>query len=499
MNVANPTTIVRGIIGTTGATFITSLMQYTTGILLLLVLSPQEYGLYTLAFMIPSVAVVLLDFGINVTAAKHIASCTTHKEAEKCVGTLFFLRASLAVVSLVILWALSEKVSLLLGENLSTALRIYAFFVFFQLLRVYLLAVQRGFFFIRERSLSVIVYGISYFLFVLFFVFYDFGYLSPVIGICFASLCSLGVAVYYLFKKNIKMFTIDIRTLTHYVTFGAPLYVSILCFRLYLWTGTALLKFFQLTTEQVGYYRAAFTIAHFILVLTASLDIVLIPYFANRESKGDIKRLTVAFRKMMKYLLIVSLPAAAGIYAVADPLVNLFFPEYAASVSLLKIFLFFILFIPFFRFINSFLTAIGETMAVMKFSLLLAGSNLIFGLFFGNLFLVKGVVLANVFSVFVSVIAQLFMMKRTFGFYVRFSTLFKIFLSTMAMVLLWCIVFYESVFTLVFGIGAGVIVYWLALIMTNTFDTSDVDLFFELSKDNQYKWLEKLLKTLFKR
>lgn len=504
MNGVEPTRIVRGIIGTTGATFISSLMQYATGILLILFLSPQEYGLYTLAFMIPSIAVILFDFGINVTATKHIASFSAKKyeEAEKCAGTLFLFRIGVAAVSLVFLLVLSERISFILGEDLSIAIRIYAVFVFFQIIRLYLLAVQQGFFFIRERSLSVITYGVSYPCSVLFFLSCDFGYISPVIGICFSSLFGLGVAVYYILKKHIKIFKFEIVNLRHYLTFGAPLYVSILCFRLYMWTGTALLKFFQLTTEQVGYYRAALTIANFILLLTVSLDIVLIPYFSELESKGDIKRLTFAFKKVLKYLFIISLPASVGIYAVAEPLVSLFFPEYTTSVSLLKIFLFFILFIPFFRFINSFLTAVGKTMDVMKFSLLLAGSNLIFGLLFGNFFLVRGVALANVLSVFVSVVIQLFMVKRTFGIFPRVLTLFKILLSTMVMSLsLYCIFYFleQSILSLVLGMCGGVAVYSLALVLTGTFDKSDVDLFCELSKDKKYELLARKLMKPFKR
>jgi O-antigen/teichoic acid export membrane protein len=96
--------------------------------------------------------------------------------------------------------------------------------------------------------------------------------------------------------------------------------------------------------EEVGFYTLASKIPSIVPVLIpAVLGTVLLPAIAEQFGRGDMDKIRRIYITSARYLMILSMPLAAGGIALARPIVNLLYgADYAPAIVLMQI-----LFIPF--------------------------------------------------------------------------------------------------------------------------------------------------------
>ncbi|MGH7314363.1 MAG: lipopolysaccharide biosynthesis protein [Candidatus Rokuibacteriota bacterium] len=95
------------------------------------------------------------------------------------------------------------------------------------------------------------------------------------------------------------------------------------------------------TTEQVGFYSLAYTLAlHLRRLLTTSFGEVLFPVFARWQGMGDEPRIATAFVEATRYLMMVACPLVVGGMLFAEPAIRLLFgPAYVPAAPVLAILL----------------------------------------------------------------------------------------------------------------------------------------------------------------
>jgi O-antigen/teichoic acid export membrane protein len=91
--------------------------------------------------------------------------------------------------------------------------------------------------------------------------------------------------------------------------------------------------------ENVGFYTLATRLGSMLIsVMPMTFGAVLLPAIAEQFGKGDTEKVKMIYLTSVRYLMIVTLPMAAGLVALANPVIVLFYgADYAPTALLLQI------------------------------------------------------------------------------------------------------------------------------------------------------------------
>lgn len=392
-------------------------MFYVGALISVNLLGPTQYGLFSLAFMVPSVVIPFLLFGLDVTATRYIAHNLGKKNEEKalqCAQTIFLVRICVAILSMIIFFWLSRPLAKLLGEDITVGLQLLSGYICVFLVSSYLLAVLQGYFLIKERTLVDILGNTLFLIFLVPFVFYGLGYIAPVLAFLIAFSLAFGISIYFLERahKPVIRFKFEgLKALKDYLKFSFYVYLSNSFHMVYVWVGTIVIKLYAMPVETVGYYRAMFSITNTVLLISYGLTIVLYPMLTELNAKKDYERLAFGLRTVIKYALALSIPAAFGVLFVSQPLVSVVFPEYTPAVPLLRIFSFRMIFLPLRYVMGAALIALGFEKKQALISIFLCGFSFVLSLGLG-LISVEGIAFASTLGLAISVVLQYVVLKR---------------------------------------------------------------------------------------
>jgi O-antigen/teichoic acid export membrane protein len=473
---------IRGFSITSAGVVYTSLIFYGSALLAVNLLGPTKYGLFSLAFMVPNVAICFLFMGLDVTTARYIAHNLGEQNEEKairCAQTIFLVRICVAVLSFCVFFLLSEPLARLLGEDITTGLQVLSLYISAYLVARYLMAVLQGYFLIKERTITEVLVNTLNFVLLIPLVYLGFGYLSPILSFLFAFLFSIVLSLYYLERAGIPVFRIrfeGIAALKEYLKFSFYVYLSDSFHTTYTWVGIVVIKIYSMPVETVGYYRAMFSITNAILIISYGLTIVLYPMLSELNARKEYERLSFSLRKVMKYTLALSIPAALGMLLLSQPLVFLLFPKYGSAVTLLKILSFRMIFLPLWSVLATALLTLGMAKKQVLFALFLSGFSFVLSSGLG-IFSVEGIAVANTISLVVTVMLQYWVLKR--HTHIDAGPVLKFCFSSAVMcVVVWLILQCSlgGVAEVVLSLVCGIVVYSLCVLKVGAVLPEDIDL-----------------------
>jgi len=402
-------------------------------------LGPEDYGAYTLAFLVPSILQLFVGLGVGTAVTRFVAYSLSTGETA---------RAASMTRSAVIFY-------LLFGLALAAFnLVVYPYFVmaflhrpelvqYSQVASLYILAVA-----ISQCSISALI-GWGSFLQVGAFtvlqsvlklalgvglIVAGFGVLGAIVGHMASYLiqgCVATVAIYLVrtgsSSQESNHFVEDIRTMVHY---GLPLFTGGVILGLSAQYATLILAG-VVTNTVIGYYQAAVNVTVPITVISGAVANVLFRSFA--ELQGLKEDISLAFAYAVRYVSLILTPIVFLILAAAGPLFDFFYgPAYSQGVLLLKLVA--ISYLPVavgLTVLPSFLNGIGKSRFTMLISiagavaLVLASLVLILSLDLGA----EGILLALLVSNLSTVVPGLLLSKRYLGVRIAFKPLFGIFLA----------------------------------------------------------------------
>lgn len=394
----------------------TAAMFYGAALLAVNLLGPTQYGLYSLAYMVPSVAIFFLLFGLDITAARYIAHNLGKNNKEKalqCAQTIFVVRIPVAILSMVVFFFLAEPLAVILGEDIVYGLQLLSVYICLFLVSRYLLGVLQGYFLIKERTITEAAANTLNLIFLIPFVYYGFGYVSPVLAFIVALIVGIVLSVYYLERAGIPAFRIrfeGIKALKEYLKFSFHVYVSDSFYMAYVWVGTVVIALYSLPIETVGYYRAMFSITNTVILISYGLTVVLYPMLSELDAKKEYERLAFSMRKVIKYTLALSIPAASGMLLVSEPLVSALFPEYTPAVIFLRIFSFRMVFLPLWSVLATALLTLDRAKYQSILAVFLCGFSFVLSLVLG-LISVEGIAFASTVGLAAAVVLQYKVLK----------------------------------------------------------------------------------------
>ncbi len=474
---------VRGFSITAAGVFYSAAMFYIGALVAVNLLGPKDYGLFNLAFMVPSVAVFFLYFGLDVTAARYIAHNLGEKNEEKalrCAQTILVVRLLVAVLSMFVFFFLSEPLARLLGEDIVLGLQWFSVYIGTFMVTRYLMAIFQGYFLLKERTIIEALVNTMNTVLIIPLVYLGYGYLAPILAMVFTIIFSIVISVYYLEKARIPVFKFafeGFHALKEYLQFSFYVYLSDSFHTAYVWIGTVVIAFYSMPVETVGYYRAMYSITNTVLLISYGLTIVLYPMLSELNARKEYERLAYGIRKVIKYTLALSIPSAFGTLLLARPLVSVLFPKYMAAVTLLEIFSFRMIFLPLWAILATALLILERAREQALLSVVLCILNLVLSLFFG-LFSVEGIAFANTVTLAVVVTLQYIVLKRRV-LQINAGPVLKFCFASFVMCgVVWLILQMpvSDVVKVILSLLVGVIVYSLTVLIIHAVSKDDLEM-----------------------
>lgn len=404
-------------------------------------LGPNNYGLYTLAAVFPSLLMGLVDFGLNSAFTYFPAKFKAEQKTDLLVhifkyGLFFKLVLSIVMFVACIMFSDFFAVYALNRPEAGFFIKLAAFLVLFQTIYATLGSVFIGIDRIATNAVVMNVQSIVKTTLSVFLIFLGFSITGAIIGqvagyMVAALLGSLVFLKFYrgLYSFQTGSFQTNLKTnLKLMLTYSYPLYLTTLLGLIVSQYQTIILALFASNVE-VGNFGIAINMAALLNVLVFPLT-VLFPAFSKASVSNDVRKM---FKLSVKFTALLIIPATVIVAVLSKDLVYLL---YGASYNLAPMFL--SLYILSFLFtglgaivLTYLFNGIGANKVIFKANLILLAVFFPLAPLLTNCFNVLGLIAAFLISSLVSLVYSLFYAIRKFNVTIDFKASAKIFVAAL--------------------------------------------------------------------
>lgn len=308
-------------------------------------LQPDKYGLLVLALAILTVVKLFSRLGIAKSGARYI---TQYKEEDP--GQVpHILRISLAyilittIATVVLLFLAHDVLARLLSEpDLAPLLLLGVVFLGFSTLYTYARTTLQAFEQIRYSATVNAVDRVLRLGCTLVLVLLGFGAMGALAGYTIAFAISSGLGFYFIYRFCYVNFSpapvMDPGLRRRIAEYSLPLAVTHTAFLLDRRLDTVIIGHL-LDASAAGFYAIGYQVVEFVEVPVSSLGYTLSPTFGAEKASENIERISKVFEEALTYSLLIYVPAAAGLFLTADPMIDLIFgSDYTNASPVVKIF-----------------------------------------------------------------------------------------------------------------------------------------------------------------
>ncbi|KIO36125.1 oligosaccharide flippase family protein [Shewanella sp. cp20] len=354
-------------------------------------ISVEDFGRYSLIFVIYELFFILISFNIQATTridffklprTKFLASKREH----------FIISFSLALFILI--------VSIIVGFEFKYILVMLVLSILMRCLSVFQLAVYQC-----ERNassyvISNLTFTISLSLITIFFVVFGFGYLSWLYGLLFASFLQLLVSCFLFKFTKVKLYLALNRLDFNADSFKSTFIMALLFLPQALgwWLKLGADRWIiesKVGTVTLGEYSLAFQFASVLLIAATVINLVLVPEINTCLKQNNFKRIKMFLYPATIFLAIL----AFVIYFVAREIVTIFYKvDYLNSIYYLKLLMFPFLVQSLILIVSNILYYFGQGGYMAKIILVTFSLQFLINFFFVDSFAVRGMVLISLFA-----------------------------------------------------------------------------------------------------
>jgi O-antigen/teichoic acid export membrane protein len=327
-------------------------------------------------------------------------------------------------------------------------------------------------------SLNILIFGL-----LIIFLFKGYGLEGVVLASIIGTLAVNAIGCFIIIRQ-VGFHRPRFKNMRAYLKWGIPLTPNSMILWIIQASDRYVISFF-LGASSSGIYNAAYGIGSYASFVLWPLGIVLFPKVSKLYNEGNIIECKNYFKYSLKYLMLLTIPAAAGLSMLGKPLLHILTtPEFISGFSVIPLIAFGSVMFCIYQ-INSYVIfLIGKTH--LNIRLLGIGAILNFGL---NLILVPhlGITgsglasfLANTFITTITIIIT----RKYFAYDPSLIFLSKALLSSGIMSIVIWVIKPESIFMVLLSIIAGIIVYFGILILTRGISRAELDLFSSTVRNN---------------
>lgn len=367
--------------------------------------TPFEYGLFCLGFVLLNVFSVFSYLGLESSAARCIAYFRGKKDGEKVVDIVssavqLSLIASVFCALLVFLYS-GRIAQFFHTEGLAEILRIFAVAIPFSVMITVLSSIFRGFDSVKEkvffRNILTNVLKLSSILVV---VYMGFGILE--ITYAYALSIIVTALAFFAYSSRKLPFSFKVELRGKLLRFSLPLLTGDIFTLLIVWMDVLMLGYFK-DASQVGVYNAAHSISHVIPVFLLSMNYIYVPIASRLYSRGLIDEMRKNYAVVTKWIYFAAFPLFLIVFLFPEIILKILFGTvYVQAHTALQILAFGMLINTFLGPNGPTLIALGKTKLHMSDNLIAVILNFILNVFLIPLLGITGAALASAASIIVA-------------------------------------------------------------------------------------------------
>jgi O-antigen/teichoic acid export membrane protein len=396
----------------------------STGLLSVLLarfLSPKNYGLLFLAISLFTLFKLIGDLGIDKSTGRFLSEYQEKDPSQLCPilrRSLFLNLLSILTMSLLVVLS-ADIIANAIGEPSLESLIIFAplFLVFSSFSSLAYISLQ-GLELIKKTSIINAVRNTTNLFFSFILVILGFGVTGALFGYIIAFLLATGLGFLFLHSelRNIATDNPGKDGLTLRIfKYSIPLTVTKTANAIDKRVDSILLGYY-LDASAVGYYTIATQIQQFIKMPATAVGFTVSPNFGAKVAGGEIQSARTLYEKAFKSVIHLYIPASAGLFVVARPLVRLVFGDgYNSAVPIVQVFSFLLVFSAVNDITADGLDYIGSASLRAKAKTVMALSNLVLNIYLIPQFGVLGAAWATLTTFSVYTLLNLWILDRTFN------------------------------------------------------------------------------------
>jgi len=234
-------------------------------------------------------------------------------------------------------------------------------------------------------------------------------------------------------------------------------------------------------SPDVGIYAAANRLTFAMSLIVSPLQMVLLPTVSKSFDDGDIKKTKTYLKYSLKYLLLISIPAAFGISILASPLLRILttreFMEGSVVVPFVAAGLFFFCY---YRVCTSIILLVKKTIWVSRILVIVAAANVILNLVLVPQIGIIGAAVATLVAYFIMGVASIIISSRYLKFDLGWSFLIKsVIASSVMAATIWFIQPIRTIEVLL-CIFFGIVIYFGILLLLKGISKAEFNIIKEL-------------------
>jgi stage V sporulation protein B len=422
---------------------LSTIISAVTIILMAMLLTKDELGLYTIALIPPALFGLFRDWGINSAMIKYIAQYKSQEKTNEmknvlASGLLFesTLGILLSIISISLTGFLATNVFHRPGTK--TIIEIASVIILTDSLLIASQSTFIGFERMEFNSLTMICQSsIKAFLAPLL-VLLGYSTLGAVLGHTIAALATstLAIIIFYsmFYKKTQRAGNDGLNlgeTLKTMLRYGLPLSPSIILTG-FLSQFYSFLMVIYCSNSMIGNYSIAVYFSTLITFFTTPIATVLFPAFSKLDSEKEMETLRNIFQISVKYAALLTVPVTAAIMVLSKPLVfTLFAGKYSYAPLFLTLIAINYLYAGLGNLsLGNFLNGQGKTKVAMNLTLITMAMGLPLSLVLIPAFGIVGLIVTTLVAGIPSLALGLWWVKKNFGAGVDLVSSTKIFLAS---------------------------------------------------------------------
>ena len=315
-----------------------------TAVFVARLLGPDGYGIYTLAFVVPSILSIFVGLGVNISVTRYVASYVASGDVERAKSitrsaTSFLLLFGL-LLSAVNFFGASYFVGAFLHRpGLVQYVQLASLFIFGSTIANAATSVFIGWSSMMELSAFTVLQAGLKLVMTVGLILAGFGVLGAVAGHVLSYLVEGGLATLFLYIAHMRPWSRDSNTFfadtKMMLSYGFPPYAGNVISGLASNYVTIILAAIA-TNAVIGYYQAALNVTVAIGVISGTITNVLFRSFSALHGlSGDT---SLAFSYAVRYVSLFLTPVVFFLIGAAGPLFDLLYgPSYSQGIILLQL------------------------------------------------------------------------------------------------------------------------------------------------------------------
>jgi O-antigen/teichoic acid export membrane protein len=347
-----------------------------SSIIIARLLGPEDYGLFSLLIVVPSLFIGLVDFGINSAITRFSAKFRTESKNPDVGGVIktgLFFELAVGILASIFCFLFSDVLAtyLINSPEAGFYIKVASPLILFQTLFNTLSSIFMGLDNMENNAAMMIIRAFTKILLSTLLIVLGFGILGALLGHISCYIVSIVANVTILtlkLHKNPDDHKASPGILKSMLKYGTPLYISGLLGLFILQYQTIIIAFLTSKTE-IGNFQAA-TLFSTAITLIVYPFTALFPAFSKLDPENG--QLSQFFRRSVKYTALLLVPASLAIAVMSKDLVLTFFgPDYNLAPTFVAFYILINLHAGFGSAVFGFLfNGIGRTDVALKSSLI---------------------------------------------------------------------------------------------------------------------------------